>query len=474
MHDFFHLKENNTTVRTEISAGVATFMTMAYIIALNPNLLTGFGAEGQGLWNAVFLATCISAASGTLLMGLLSNKPFAMAPGMGLNTYFAAVAASLAALTGMSYLESFRTVLVIILFEGLLFTVLSILDAREKIVNAIPFAVRTSIGPALGTMLIHIGFGSNAGIFNSDGNSFYMMQDFFGALGADFARSKMGDAWPAMVLTVITVFIGMALIFYLNRRHIHGAVLLGMLGASVIYWSCEYFFLHIDPFDSLHNVSFIPPFRDMAENTLFKYDFNGLLNIGWLTAVTLIISFCIIDMFDTLGTLVGTATKADMMDKNGNMPGMKGALLSDAIGTVIGSATGTSTVTTFVESAAGVAIGGRTGLTSITTAALFMLCIFVAPLAAVIPPAATSAALIYVGISMVSTLKKLDFENPSELVPAAIMLIAMPVSGSIGHAIGLGLITYSAVMVMSGKAKEVPVFTWILCVLFIIKFFFVG
>lgn len=471
MEKLFQLKKNGTTVRTEILAGLTTFMTMAYIIALNPNLLTGFGAEGGNLWNGVFLATCIASAIGTVCMGLLANKPFAMAPGMGLNSFFAVVVANLAAMTGMGYLQSFRSALVIIFIEGVIFIVLSIFNIREKIVEAIPLGVRLGIGPCIGLMLMNIGFGSNVGVYSEAGGPFYAMRDFFGALTASYAKTSMGSGYGVMVLTVVTMFAGLFIIVALEHKKVKGSVLYGMLAASGIYWICQAVFLHTNPFESLKTASFLPPFADMAETTLFKLDFAGFTKIGWFTLITLIITFCIIDMFDTIGTLVGTASRANMLDADGRMPGMKQALLSDAVGTVCGSLTGTSTVTTFVESAAGVEAGGRTGLTAITTGILFLLCIFIAPIAAIIPAAATSSALIYVGILMLSNLKKIDFDDLSQTLPVFIMLIAMPISGSIGHGIGLALICYTVIKLCTGKAKEVSALTYILSLIFLVKFF---
>ena len=471
MEKFFKLKENKTTVRTEIIAGLTTFMTMAYIVALNPNLLTGFGAEGQDLWNGVFLATCIASAIGTLCMAFLANKPFAMAPGMGLNSFFAVVVANFAAITGMTYLQSFQSALVLILVEGVIFLVLSIFNVREKIVEAIPLGVRLGIGPAIGLMLMNIGFGSNAGVYSETGGPFYAMRDFFGALTSGSAKTAMGSGYQTMVLTVVTMFVGVFVIVALSHKKVKGAVLIGMIVASVVNWAGQAIFLGTNPFAGLANASFLPPFADMAKTTLFKLDFAGFAQIGWFTVITIVITFCIIDMFDTIGTLVGTADRAGMLDKEGNMPQMKEALLSDAIGTVAGSLTGTSTVTTFIESASGVEAGGRTGLTAVTTAIMFLLCMFIAPIAAIIPPAATSSALIYVGILMLANLKKIDFSDISQMLPVAVMLLAMPISGSIGHGIGLALICYTVIKLCTGKAKEISVLTYILSVIFLVKFF---
>ena len=380
-------------------------------------------------------------------------------------------------LTGMTYVESFQAALIIILIEGIVFIALSILNIREKIVEAIPLGVRLGIAPAIGIMLMNIGLGSNAGIY-CEGNGFaapfYVMRDFFGALTPSVIKGSMGDAgYHAMLLTVITMFVGLFVMVILAKKGIKAAVLLGMLVASVIYWIGEALFLGVNPFASLATASFAPPFADMAQTTLFKFNFAGLMEVGWFTVITLVITFCMIDMFDTIGTLVGTASRAGMVDAEGNMPNMKQALLSDAIGTVAGACTGTSTVTTFVESASGVEAGGRTGLTALTTGVLFLACIFIAPIAAIIPAAATSAALIYVGVLMLMGLKNVDFSDMDQMLPVSLMLIGMPISGSIGHAIGLGLISYTIIKVFSGKAKDVSALTYVISALFLIKFFLV-
>ena len=475
LEKIFKLKENNTTAKTEIIAGLTTFMTMAYIIALNPNLLTGFGKDTMPeLWNGVFLATCIASAIGTIVMAFLANKPFAMAPGMGLNSFFAVVVTNIVALTGMTYVASFQSALCIVLIEGIVFLVLSVLNIREKIVDAIPLGVRLGIAPAIGLMLLNIGVGSNAGVYSENGGPFYAMRDFFGALTPSLAKTNMGSGYSAMVLSVVTMFVGLFAIVVLAQRGVKGAVLLGMLISSIIYWAGEAIFLGTNPFASLATASFVPAFGDMASTTLFKFNFQGFAQIGWFTAITLIVTFCIIDMFDTIGTLVGTASRAGMLDKDGKMPNMKQALLSDAVGTLAGSVTGTSTVTTFVESASGVEAGGRTGLTALTTGIMFLACIFIAPIAGIIPAAATSSALIYVGVLMVAGLKNVDFDDICQALPVALMMIAMPISGSIGHAIGIGLITYTVIKVFTGKAKDVSVLTYVLSLIFLLKFFIVA
>lgn len=474
LEKLFKLKENKTTAKTEVIAGLTTFMTMAYIIALNPNLLTNFGAEGKELWNGVFLATCIASAIGIFVMAFVANKPFAMAPGMGLNSFFATVVLNIVGLTGMTYLESFQAALCIILIEGIIFLILSVLNVREKIVDAIPLGVRHGIAPAIGLMLLNIGLGSNAGIYSENGGPFFVMRDFFGALTPSLAKEKMGSGYTAMVLSVVTMFIGLFVIIILAQKGVKAAVLLGMLVASIINWAGQAIFLGTNPFASLATASFIPPFGDMAATTLFKFNFAGFAKIGWFTVTTLVVTFCIIDMFDTIGTLVGTASRAGMLDKDGKMPQMKEALLADAVGTVAGAASGTSTVTTFVESASGVEAGGRTGLTAFTTGIAFLACIFLAPVAAIIPAAATSSALIYVGILMLTGLKNVDFSDITQSAPVALMLIAMPISGSIGHAIGIGLIVYTVIKLFTGKAKDVSVLTYVLSLIFLVKFFLVA
>ena len=481
LEKLFKLSKNGTNVRTEIVAGLTTFMTMAYIIALNPNLLTNFDT-GSSLWNGVFMATCIASAIGMFCMAFLANKPFCLAPGMGLNSFFAVVVGNIVGLTGMSYLESFQSALIIILIEGILFTVLSLFNIREKIVASIPLGIRLGISPAIGLMLMNIGLGSNAGIFGAydpaTGTTpvFYALKDFFGALTPSVIQGDMtaaGASYGAMLLTVATMFIGLFVIVALAKKGIKGAVLFGMLIASVVYWAGSFLFLNVNPFASLSTASFLPAFGDMAETTLFRFNFQGFLEIGWFTVITLVITFCIIDMFDTIGTLVGTASRAGMVDDQGNMPNMKEALLSDAIATVAGACTGTSTVTTFVESASGVEAGGRTGLTAFVCGLLFLACIFIAPIAAIIPAAATSAALIYVGVLMLQGLKNIDFGDLDQMVPVCLMLIAMPVSGSIGHGIGLGLIAHTVIKVFSGKFREVSWLTYAISALFLVKFFLV-
>lgn len=470
MEQFFKLKENHTTVKTEIIAGLSTFMTMAYIIQLNPNLLTNF-AIGTPLWNGVFLATVLSAAFGTLLMAFLANKPFALASGMGLNSYFAIVVGKIASGAGISYEEAFGGGLAIIAVSGVLFTVLTLLKVREKIVDAIPKGVRLGITAGIGLMLVYIGFTSNAAVYYNDGAASQTMIGFF-ADGAADTKAAMGDAYNLLILYIITMFVGLFAIAILNYKKVKGSILYGMVLASIVYWAgC--FLLGSNPFVSLKGASFIPPFKDMIDTTLFKFNFSTLFRLGTLSAVMTIISFCMVDMFDTIGTLLGTAKKAGMLNEAGEFPDMNKAMLSDSLATCVGACTGTSTVTTFIESAAGVEEGGRTGLTSVVTGLCFLGCMFLAPIAALIPAPATSAALIFVGVLMISALKEVDYTDLSQSLPIVLMLVFMMITGGIGNGIGIGLISYTIIKVFMGKGKDVSILTWVLALLFIGKFFIV-
>lgn len=477
MEKLFKVKSRGSSVKTELVAGLTTFLTMAYIIMLNPNLIVGFrhgalgnfGADAGAAWNGVFLATCLASGVTCILMALVANKPFGLAPGMGLNAYFAMAVAEIASAAGCAYLVGLQAALCLILIEGLLFLILSLFNIREKIIASIPLGVRLGIGPAIGMMLMNLGFGSNAGV--GANGEYYVLRDFFGPLSAGVARENMDGYFPVMVLTVVTMFAGLFLIISLSRRGVKGAVLLGMLASSAIYWAGQAIFLKQDPFASLRGASWLPPVRDMLDTTFLKFDFKTLMSLGWLSVVIFIVSFCMIDMSDTIGTVLAGAERGGMVDEKHNVENMKQILIVDAVGTVLGSAAGTSSVTTYVESISGIEAGGRTGLTALTTGVLFLACAFISPLAAVIPPPATSAALIYVGILLLSGLRKIDFSDISAVAPVFIMIVAMPVSGSIGHSIGLGLIAYTVIKLFGGKGSEVPLITYIMSGIFLLKFF---
>ena len=476
LEKLFKLKENKTTVGIEVTAGLTTFMTMAYMIALNPNLITGwgFGTEAYpaspGLWNAVFLATVLSAGVGTLLMAFLANRPFGLAPGMGLNSYFATVVASICGAAGFeTYDEGVQAGLAVILVSGILFTVLTLLKVREKIVDAIPKAVRLGIPAGIGLMLVNIGLTTNAGV--GPAASYTMLGSFF-ANGPSATKEALGaEDYHKMLLYVICTFVGLIAIAVLSHFKFKAAILIGMIGSSVLYWIGDAAFLKENPFAALKGAKWVPDFGNMAELTLFKFDFPGLFEMGTFAAIMTIITFCMVDMFDTIGTLYGTAKKADMLDENGNLPGMNKAMLSDSIATCVGACTGTSTVTTFIESASGVEAGGRTGLTSLVTGVLFLASMFIAPIAGIIPAPATSAALIYVGVLMLGSLKEVDYNDISQVVPTVLLLIFMLGTSGIGNGIGIGLIAYSLIKLLTGKGKDVSILTYVLALLFIGKFF---
>lgn len=469
----FRLKENGTTVRTEILAGLTTFMTMAYIIALNPNLIADAknGASHE-LWNAVFIATVLSAAVGTFLMAFLANKPFALAPGMGLNSYFATVVVSIMGTAKLSsYDEAFQGALSIILISGVLFTTLTLFKIREKIVDAIPVGIRYGITAGIGLMLIHIGMTTNAAVYYGPNGENMTMLGFF-TIGAKDSLTMLGqDSYNLLMLYIITFFIGLFTIIILSHKNVKGSILFGMVGASVVYFIGTAI-LGSNPFETLKTASWLPNFGDMAEKTLFKFNFGLLFKMGFLSAVMTVITFCMVDMFDTIGTLLGTASKADMIDhETGRMPQMNQAMLSDSLATLTGACTGTSTVTTFIESASGVEEGGRTGLASVITGACFLACLFLSPIARLIPAPATSAALVFVGILMISSLKNVDYSDFSQSVSIVLMIVFMMITGGIGNGIGIGLIAYTIIKLFTGNRKDISLLTIILALLFLGKFF---
>lgn len=320
-------------------------------------------------------------------------------------------------------------------------------------------------------MLVHIGMTTNAAVYYGDGSQSQTMIGFF-TDGASATKAAMGDSYSIMLLYLLTFFVGLFTIAVLNHKNVKGSILFGMVAAAVVYWIGS-FILGSNPFASLATASFVPPFADMFQMTFFKFNFGILFQMGFLSAILTIITFCMVDMFDTIGTLLGTAKKANMLDVAGNMPEMNKAMLSDSIATCVGACTGTSTVTTFIESAAGVEEGGRTGLSSVVTAVCFLACMFIAPIAALIPAPATSAALVFVGVLMIGALKEVDYSDLSASVSVVLMLLFMMLTGGIGNGIGIGLISYSIIKLLSGKAKEVSVLTLVLSLLFIGKFFII-
>ena len=452
LEKLFHLKENKTDVRTEVIAGVTTFMTMAYILAVNPNILEASGMDR----GAVFTATALSAFIATCLMALLSNYPFVLAPGMGLNAYFAYTV-----VLGMGY--SWQQALAAVFVEGLIFILLSLTNVREAIFNSIPMNLKHAVSVGIGLFIAFIGL-QNAKIVVNNDSTLVSVFSF---------KSAVKDAtFNSMGITVLLALIGILVTAILLVKNIKGSILWGILitwGLGII---CQFAGLYV-PNPELGFFSLLPDFSNgisvpsMAP-TFMKMDFSIVFSLDF---VVIMFAFLFVDMFDTLGTLIGVASKADMLDKDGKLPKIKGALLSDAVGTSVGAVCGTSTVTTFVESASGVAEGGRTGLTAIVAAILFGLSLFLSPIFLAIPSFATAPALIVVGFLMLTSITKIDFNDYTEAIPCFIAIIAMPFMYSISEGIAMGVISYVVINLISGKAKEkkISVLMYVLTVLFILK-----
>ena len=432
---YFKLTENGTDVKTEVIAGITTFITMAYILFVNPDMLAVAGMD----FNSVFMATCISAAVGTLIMGLYAKIPFAQAPGMGLNAFF-----TFGVVLHLGY--TWEQALAIVFLSGLLFIFLTATGFRSAIIDAIPNSLKNAIGGGIGLFIALIGF-KNAGLVVAD----------------EATLVAMGNLQQPEVLLAV---IGLVITGFLMIKQVKGSILLGIIATMLIGIPM-----------GVTNTSLAMDFSFDITPTLFKMDLAGLFNsadvgiIGAITSVvTVVISFALVDMFDTIGTLIGTATKAGMLDEEGNLPNMDKALMADAIATVAGALLGTSTVTTFVESASGVAEGGKTGLTAVTTGILFILSIFLAPFALMVPAQATAPALIIVGVLMMGAVTKIDFDDFSVAMPAFFTIALMPFTYSIANGIAVGLIFYVIAKLATGKSKEVHPMTYLLVLLFILKF----
>ncbi|MDI3521280.1 MAG: adenine/guanine/hypoxanthine permease [Anaerophaga sp.] len=429
LEKFFNLKENNTTVRTEIIAGITTFMTMAYILAVNPDILSATGMDKS----AVFSATTLSAVIATLVMALWARLPFALAPGMGLNAFFA-----FTVVLGMGY--SWQFALTAVFLEGIIFLLLTAFNIREVIVNAIPMNLKHAISVGIGLFIAFIGMQNTGLIVNSDAT-----------------LVTLGDMSAHTVW--ITLF-GLVLIGVLLALKVRGALLIGIFAATIA--GIPLGVTHLPEGSWLT----LPP---SVEPVAFKFEFSSIFTIDMLIVL---FTFLFVDMFDTVGTLIGVASKADMIREDGSLPRAKQALFADAVGTTVGSLLGTSTVTTYVESASGVAEGGRTGLTSLTTAGMFLLALFLSPLFLMVPAAATAPALIMVGSFMMSPILKINFDDYSESIPAFLTIIMMPLAYSIAEGIVFGMLSYVALKLLSGKTKDVSWVMYILALLFVLKFFF--
>mgnify|MGYP000387581106 CR=1 FL=1 len=452
LEKFFKLKENKTTVRTEVVAGITTFMTMAYILAVNPSILSASGMDAQ----AVLIATALASFIGTIAMALLANYPFALAPGLGLNAFFAYTVCGVDA---MGY--SWQVALLAVFVEGVIFIILSLTNIREAIFNAIPLQLKKGVSVGIGLFVAFIGL-QNGRIVVSNSSTLVALVDF---------RQDFHTVGISALLAIIGTFI----IAILYVKKVRGSILIGIVATWILGIICQltgiYTVIPDTKFTSLIPVwsSFNLGAISSTFGQCFKADFSS---IRILDFIAIVLSFLFVDIFDTLGTLIGCANKADMLDKDGKLPRIKEALLADAIATSAGAVLGTSTTTTFVESSAGVAEGGRTGLSSIVTGLLFLVAIFLSPIFIAIPGFATAPALLFVGFLMISAVVDIDFSDFTEAVPAYLALIFMPLTYSISEGIAAGVISYVVINLVCGKAKKITPLMYILAILFIAKFIF--
>ena len=451
MEKLFHLKENHTDVKTEVMAGITTFMTMAYILAVNPSILGSTGMDPT----AVLLATALASFIGTACMAFMANLPFVLSAGMGLNAYMAYTVCA-----GYGY--SWHVALLAVFAEGLIFIVLSLTNVREAIFNAIPLTLKRGVSVGIGLFIAFIGL-QNAGL-SVDSSTLVTIISF---------PENFHTAGICALLALIGLFIMAVLYTY----RVKGAILYGILGTWILGMLCQVTGIYTpdveNGFYTLFPTLGITDFSKLGETfgKCFTVDFDA---VGIINFIVVIFSFLFVDIFDTLGTLIGVATKADMLDEEGRLPGIRPALMADAIATSFGAVLGTSTTTTFVESASGVAVGGRTGLTALVSALLFLLSTLFAPIFTAIPSFATAPALIMVGFLMVGTVTEIRFDedNITEAIPAYLAIIAMPLFYSISEGIAAGVISYVVINLISGKAKKITPLMYVLAVLFICKFIF--
>lgn len=452
MEKFFKLKQRGTTVGTEIMAGVITFMTMAYILAVNPTILAGSGMNSE----AVMLATCLASFVGTMCMGLMANLPFALSAGMGVNAFFAYTVCGT-----MGY--SWQVALFAVFCEGVIFILMTLTNIREAIFNCIPIALKQSVSVGIGLFIAFIGLQNSGLVVKSDST----LVDLVAFMDEPNTRG----------LCALLAVMGLLLVAILHIKKVHGAILIGIFATWIAGIICELIGIY-KPDAATGFYSFVPEFRMTDFSALgktfgqcFNIDFKG---VGIFDFIVVIMSFLFVDMFDTIGTLIGVSSKANMLDEEGRLPGVKTALLSDAIATTSGAVFGTSTTTTFVESAAGVGAGGRTGLTAVTTAVLFLLATLLAPIFTAIPSFATAPALIFVGFLMFSNITKIKFDddNLTDAIPAFFGVVAMPLFYSIADGIAVGVISYVAINLACGKVKKIHPLMYVLTVLFILNYVF--
>ena len=455
LEKFFKLQEHGTNVKTEVLAGVTTFMTMAYILAVNPSILSVTGMDA----GAVFVATALSACLGTLIMAFCSNYPFVLAPGMGLNAFFAFTVVG-----QMGY--SWKFALAAVFVEGVVFWILSLTKVREAIFNCIPPGLKYGVSAGIGLFIAFIGLQSSKLVV--DGPTLVSLYPFKAALAnGEFCSTGIG---------AVLAILGVLFTAVLLAKNVPGSILWGIIGTWVAGMVCELLGWYV-PNPKLGMFSVMPDFSGgisipSLAPTFMQMDFTGIMTFNF---VTIMLSFMFVDLFDTLGTLIGVASKANMLDRYGRLPKIRGALLADSIATAGGAILGTSTVTTFVESSAGVAVGGRTGLTGVVSAGLFALSLFLSPIFLAIPAFATAPALIIVGFMMLSSIMNIDFNDFTEGIPAFLAIIAMPFTYSISEGIALGVISYVLIHLTSGnyRFKNIGGIIYILAVLFVLKYIFV-
>ena len=438
MEKFFKLKEHNTDVKTEIMAGITTFMAMAYILIVNPDILSASGMDK----GAVFTATAISAAIATIIMAFIANYPVALASGMGLNAFFAYTVAA-------NY--SWQIALTAILFEGIIFILLSFVSFREAIVNAIPQNLKYAVTVGIGLFIAFIGF-QNSGIIVDNPSTLLSLGNL-------------------KSITVILSLIGLIATIYMVHKNVKGALLWGILGTYILGVICQLVGLYqVNPDAGMYSLipSAIISLPPSLDSIFMKFDFSGSFALGF-EFIAIMFSFLFVDIFDTVGTLIGVASKANLLDEKGNLPKAKEALLADAIGTTAGAILGTSTVTSYVDSAAGVAEGGKTGLTSLTTGILFIVALIFSPILTIIPSFATAPALIIVGLFMMTSITNIDFSDFTEAFPAFLTLIVMPLAYSIADGIMFGMLSWVILKLLSGKVKKIPVIMYVIALLFIFK-----
>ncbi len=485
MEKFFKIKENNSTVRTEIFAGLTTFFAMAYIVFVNPNQVAAEGANGWlvaagaepvtmgKIWNSVYIASILVAIIGTLLMAFYARMPFAQACGMGLNSFFCTTFVAGAFFGGEDVVTGYQAGLVIVLVSGLIFLVLSITGLRKYIATALPDCLKKAIPAGIGLFIAMIGL-KNAGIIEDNPYTFVQFFDIHGRIDAIGGDVTGLDVWHEIV-PVVVALLGVFIIAVLARFGFKANVIIGIIASTILYYVMMW---ELPSFDTSQIGQSFKDFKEIGLFGVFKGEaweaaFNGEFIGGVFAAIVLIVAFCLVDMFDTVGTIYGTAASAGMLDENGDPVRLNQSMMCDSIGTVSGAILGTSTCTTFVESASGVGAGGRTGLTSVITALCFVVCLFLSPLASIIPSCATAPALIFVGVLMAKNFAKVDMEDMGSAVPAFLALLMMPLTYSISNGIGLGAIAYVAIAIFSGKFKKKDIVVTIIAALFICKFIFV-